>query len=214
MTIVPKNRLDRLEFFEAHLPVWAKNPAAIGLSAAQLDDLTARTIEARSRFDFLESIRLAAEAATSSHHNASDTMYDLGADLIATIKTFAALTDDPGVYAAAQIPSPSPPSPSGPPVKPTRLAATLLSPFGLRLKWRGTTARGAFFNIYRKIGTGGALTLLTSAAGKGFDDTTVPGGADLVTYYIEARRGRHSVMSNPLPIALGPAAIASLTLAA
>jgi len=195
MPTVTNTILGKLSFFEEHLPVWAVDPAAIGLDAAQIASLSILVAAARTDFDAAAAIRNSAMAATEAQNNSINAMYDLGADLIKTIRAYAETTNDPGVYVAAEIPAPSPPTPAGPPEKPTELAVGLLPSGGLHLTWKGTLSQSAYFSVYRKAEAESSFTLLDSPADKFFDDTTIPAGANNVTYYIQARRDSFRVDS-------------------
>jgi hypothetical protein len=195
MTTVTNSILGKLSFFEEHLPVWSVDPAAIGIDAAQIASLALLVTAARTDFDSVAAIRNSAMAATEAQNNSIDAMYDLGADLLKTIRAFAETTNDSSVYVAAEIPAPQPPTPAGPPDKPSELAVELLSGGGLRLTWKGTLSKSAFFSVYRKAEAESSFTLLDSPAEKFFDDTTIPAGANNVTYYIQARRDSFRVDS-------------------
>jgi hypothetical protein len=195
MTTVTNTILGKLSFFEEHLPVWSVNPVAIGLDAAQIASLALLVTAARTDFDAVAAIRNSAAAATEAQNNSIDAMYAQGADLLKTIRAFAETTNDTGVYVAAEIPAPQPPTPAGPPEQPTALAVDLLPGGGLHLTWKGTLSKSAFFSVYRKAEAESSFTLLDSPAAKFFDDTTVPSGANNVTYYIQARRDTFRVDS-------------------
>lgn len=203
MTTVPKTFLGRLEFFEQRLPAWSADPAAIGLSAGEVAQLAARVSMARQRYVELEAIRSAAEAATLSHKIANDAMYDFGSDLVQTIRAFADRSDNPGVYAAALIPPPKDPSPSGPPPRPSDVRFELMPTGSLRLRWKGSVARRAHFCIFRKAPGEHGFTLLDSVTSKTYVDTTIPHGATELTYSIQARRDRHQVSTPPMIVTFG-----------
>ena len=211
MATVDNTYLGRLEFFEARLPVWAKNPAAIGLSTGDLDELALRVAEARARYDSLASLRSRVRAETSAQKDANTAMYDLGIDLVQTIRAFAELTDDDGVYTAAQVPPIRPPSPLPPPPKPSNLSFELLPGGTLRLRWKGTIARGASFAVYRKLEGEAGFTLLDAVAAKSFDDTTIPSGTSEIVYFIQARRDRYRIDSIQTAIRFGALDSASST---
>jgi len=195
MPTVTNTIIGKLSFFEEHLPVWSADPAAIGIDAAQIASLALLVNTARTDFDNAAAIRNSALAATEAQKNSIDAMYQLGADLLKTIRAFAETTNDPGVYVTAEIPAPAPPTPAGPPDKPTELAAGLLPSGGLHLTWKGTLSKSAYFAVYRKAEGESTFTLLDAPADKFFDDTTIPSGANNVTYYIQGRRDTFRVDS-------------------
>jgi hypothetical protein len=211
MATVDNTFLGRIEFFEEHLPVWAKNPAAIGLAATDLDELALRTAEARVRYDSLQSLRNRVLAETAAQKNANADMYDLGIDLVKTVRAFAQTTDDDGVYVAAQIPAPRPASPMPPPPAATNLSVELRSGGALRLRWKGTTARGASFAIFRKLEGEPGFKLLDTVAAKSFDDTNIPVGTGELVYFIQARRSRSRIDSIHTVVRLGAAESLTIT---
>lgn len=208
MTTVPKTFLGRLEFFEQRLPAWEEDPAAIGLLEADVAALRALTESARARYEELEAIRTAAEGATFLQKSANDAMFAAGMGLVGTVKAFARRTGERGVYPAAQVPAPKDPTPTGPPPAAKNLRVRLLPSGALRLAWEGTTARGAFFSIYRGLpgesaeGPGG-MRLLATVAAKHYTDGTIPPGTPEVRYAVEARRAGHGVGGAVLVVPFG-----------
>ncbi len=214
MAVVPSKIADRLAFYEQHLPIWATDPTAIGLNVGQISNLATFVADARAKFDATQDARADARAATTLQTNAMATMSDLGADLIKTIRAYAETTNDPNVYGIAQIPPPAPPTPAGPPDKPTELEARILLPFGIGLTWKGTTAQSAYFGIWRQLPGETAFSMIKTTSEKSFEDRTLPGGIDGVVYYIAAVRDSFEVNSASLTISFGADGTASLTLAA
>jgi hypothetical protein len=214
MPVVPQTIIGRIEFYEQHLPVWALNPTAIGLSAAQVADLTARTIQARADYEAAQAVRNTAKAATMTQNDAVSFMHELGGDLVKTIRAFAETTDDTAVYAAAEIPAPQPPTPPGPPDQPTALDADILLPFGIGLTWKGSTAQSTYFGIWRKLDSEVNPVLIKTTKNKSFDDRTLPDGTNAVDYYIAAYRDDFEVNSATLRIQIGANGATSMTLAA
>jgi hypothetical protein len=214
MPTIPDTYLGKLEFFETHLPIWAVNPVAIGLIATQIVELTARTDQARADFDAQVAQKANAINSTQIQKDSNAFMYDLGADLVKTIRAFAQTTDDPNVYTAASIPPPAPPSPPGPPEMPTNLSASILSPFGLGLEWNASLAKGTFFGIWRRLDSETSATLIKTSKNKSFEDRTLPDGTASVDYYITAYRDDFEVNSAIFTIQIGANGTTSMTLAA
>lgn len=203
MSVIPRTLSEQLDFFEQHLPVWAANPAAIGLTPVQIADLSLLVSEARAAFENAIDARESSRSATMIQSFAFLAMVTLGSDLIKTIKAFAETSGDNSVYGAAQIPPPAAPTPAGPPVEPTHLAANFLSPFGLGLSWKGSVAQGAYFGIWRRLGGETNYTLIATSKTKAYDDTTVPAGTQSVQYYISAHRDEFTVNSSVLALQFG-----------
>jgi hypothetical protein len=214
MPVLPESRSEVVAFFEAHLPIWAVDPVAIGLTALQVSDLTTQTASARAALDSQTAAINVKLAATDSMHTQVDSLRGTGSELIKVIGTFAQLTSDPGVYTAAQIPAPSPPTPAGPPPQPTDLAARVLLPFGIGLDWKGSSAQGAYFAIYRQLPGEAEFVLVSTTKGKSFDDLTLPASVTSASYYIAAIRESFQVNSVSLLVQFGASGMTSMTLAA
>jgi len=214
MATVPDKLADKLAFFEQHLPIWAADPASIGLTAAQVATLTSLVVSARSTFDFAGTQRAASRAATNDQTIAFADMTNLGGDLIKTIRAFAETNDDPNVYSAAQIPPPAPPSPPGPPALPTGLKAKFMTPFGIRLEWKGSISQGTYFAIFRQQSGETTFTNIQTTRDKFYEDLSLTGGIDAVSYYIAAFRDGEQVNSTTLQLQFGPGGMTAMTLAA
>lgn len=208
MSVVPPTRLQQLEFYEAHVPVWQTNATEIGLTTAQVTALGALVTAARTAYNAQQPARNASKAATTSFYEAIDTAHASGAELIATIKAFAGTSNDPTVYTTAQIPPPAAPTPAPPPEQPTNLNATLNTDGSITLRWKGTVAQSAFFSVWRATapGTGGQFTtpaLIGTVADKAFIDGNVPVAVQ-AQYTIRAHRGTAvSVPSDPTIVRIG-----------
>ncbi len=212
MTTVPKTIAGRLQFFEQHLPTWAKDPVAIGLTAPELVSLANATAQARSDYDAVVNIRVTAQALTEAQHISVAEMYDIGSSFIKTIRAFAEKTNDPNVYVLAEIPAPQAPTPAGPPAKPTELEANLLLPFGIKLTWKGTVSQNASFGIYRKLPGESAFSFIETTREKSWEDTSLPAGVASVEYYIAAIRDSFQVNSNGIGLQFGPDGVSTTAL--
>lgn len=205
MSTIPRTHEERIAFFEQRLADWAKNPAAIGLTAAQVAALQARTVEARAAQNALIAARAAAGNATLDRNLASDALFSLGGDLVRTIRAFAQASDDAIVYAEASIRPPKVPSPTGAPPPPTEVAFALLPGGALRISWKGSMARGTTFAVYRAPVGSRAYTLLDTVHAKHFVDRAIPPGTTSLAYAIEARRADHRVRSLDMVVHFGAA---------
>lgn len=199
MALLPQSREQRIQFYEAHLPLWtAAPPAAIGLTAGQLTAINTLVTAARASLTAAETARIAAKDATANFYNKTGSMDALGTDLIKIIRAYAATQNDPNVYVLAGIPAPSSGSPVPPPGTPTNFEANLLQDGTVKLKWTCTNPPGAGGTIYevrRRIGAPSAtnpLTLIATTGSREFTDGTIPpgesGGADGILYQITAVR--------------------------
>lgn len=98
MGVVPQTLIGKIQFYEAHLPVWAKDPTAIGLTAIQLAQLANDTAQARADYDAALAVRNTAKALTQAQKDSASVMATFGEDLIKTIKAFAETTNDSSDY--------------------------------------------------------------------------------------------------------------------
>lgn len=216
MTILPKSREQMIAYLEARLPAWTADPAAIGLSPGQVADLAAVTATGRAALDAqAEAINIKL-AASSTMRTRTDAARDLAGELIKVIRSFAELSANPGVFDAALIPAPSPPTPAGPPDQPTELAAALMRPFGLELRWKGSVAKATYFAVHRRLPGETVFDLIGTTRERRYADTTLPDAASGVHYYIAAIRDGIEVNSSGLIVQLGPGdtAAVSVTMAA
>ncbi len=196
MPVVPESRLGQLEFYEAHLPVWEANAASIGLTAGQLTSFEPLIIAARTNYNAQQPARNAAKAATQAFYDSIDNAHEKGADLIATIKTYASSTGNPAVYTTAQIPPPAPPTPTPPPEQPDDLSGAI-DTFGvITLKWRATpkgASTGVFFFVERKVGSLPTATWTPLGATQDAQFQDAVGEAviagNVIQYRVQARRG-------------------------
>lgn len=187
--VLPRTRLDKIEWFEARLDGWLADPASIGLSAGQVDQLAAEVAAARAAFVEAERARAAAQGATLAFHTRADAMAGDGRGLIAQIKAFAEASDDPGVYTRSHIPPPRGPSPSGPPEPPTGLRGRITSDGAVELTWDGSLARRTFFEVLRKLAGEETWTVLNAVGAKRYLDGSIPPGTSRAQYRVRAKRG-------------------------
>jgi hypothetical protein len=213
-TVLPASREQMINWFNDRAAAWAADPVGIGLTALQVADLAAKIAASDAALSDANVAKISSKDATVVYYSETDDLRSFGADLIKTIKAYAETTNDAGVYAAASVPPPLPPSPAGPPDKPSALEAELLSGGGLHLSWKGTVSKSAYFSVYRKAEGETAFTLLDSPKDKFFDDNTIPAGANSVIYYIQARRDDFRVNSIQYTVSFGAGGTASLTMAA
>ncbi|HED52858.1 MAG TPA: fibronectin type III domain-containing protein [Phycisphaerales bacterium] len=210
MATVPNGINERISFYENHVNIWGPNAAAIGLNPADIASLVTLVQTARAAHTAALAARESAKAATLEQTNALKGMDTLGGDLIKTIRAFAETTQNPDVYATAQIPAPAAPTPMGPPETPTALSATITNAGEVELAWTASRAGGTTFAIERRTQTPGqpfgAWELLGSTPKKEFTDTAVPVGLESAQYRITAdRTGGQSTPTEPVVVLFGSA---------
>jgi hypothetical protein len=190
MSIVPDTNIGKIEFYEAHIPVWTGSPGSVGLLPADCTALQTLIQNARKAYNDQQAAASASKAATTAMHNAVKAMHALGSSDIMKIKSYAEGPGGMDVYAKAQIPPPATPTPVGPPGTPTDFVVTLMQDGSVMLKWKCNNpsgASGTVYNVRRKIGSG-AFEYLDSVGSKMFTDATIPSGSTGVTYEITASR--------------------------
>jgi hypothetical protein len=207
MSELPRTRLARLEYFEARSTLWTANAAAIGLTPAQVTAIKNAAVANRTDFNAAEVARNASKAATTQYYNSGNTMFDLGRDLIKTIKAFAETTNNPNVYALANINPPAPPAPVPAPDAPTDLAGTLDN-FGVAtLTWKATRSgpsSGIFFVVERQRAGEAAFVTLGATSEKSFIDPDPRAASGNVSYRVKAVRGAdESAWAQPIFFAIG-----------
>jgi hypothetical protein len=194
MGIVPDSRLGKIQFYENHLSPWGDNASAIGLTAAAVTSLGGLTTNARKAYDAAESARQAAKAATQAYYNAVRAMHNgpgAGADMIELIRNKAQSTNNPEVYALAEIPAPATPGTLPPPGTPTDFTVGLLQNGAVELKWKCANpagAQGTVYEVKRRSGAAGSFVYAGSSGVRTFVDETLQAGTASVTYQVTAIR--------------------------
>lgn len=206
---LPNGINEKIAFFEQRLVAWNGASSSLGLSAADITNLTTLTTQARANFNAAQGARILAKSATVNQDNSVRALVDLGADLIKTIRAKALTTNNPALYSTAMIPPPATPSTIGAPATPTNLRASLLNTGGIELKWDGSVANATFFSVWRKNAndTTGAFTQIGTTANKFFNDENLPADAALnggALYAVKAQRiGFESDLSEPIAVRFG-----------
>jgi len=196
MSMVPNDRLGKIQFYEAHQPAWAANVIAIGLTVPLVTALDGLIVEARAAYTAAEIARAAAKAATQSYYDKVRAMHSgpgAGSDMIGLIKSKAETTNNPNVYVLAQIPAPANPGITPPPGTPFEFTVGLLQNGALQLKWKCNNparTQGTLYEVKRSIGGGAAapFAFVGATGTRTFTDETIPAGSSPVTYQITALR--------------------------
>lgn len=216
MPIVPKNPADQIEFYTTHLPVWAADPGAIGLTGAITDDLAAKLDAARTAHNQALAIRDAAEAATLRYRESVRALHALGGRAVASIKAHAGITHNIGVYTRAQIDRPRGRGPARPvPGAPSIVSATVDSQGACTIEWaaaRGESvgpSSGSYYEVLRRRAGLGERTsvVIGSAAGLSLRDPDIGPGQNI--YFVRARRGTRTGASSIAVSVNLPSAVAA-----
>lgn len=190
MSVVPRDLVSKIQFYEDHDPVWSSHATQIGTTSTEVAGLATKTAAARAAYAAQQVAQNAAKDATLTLKLAVDAMAITGSDIIKKIRAKAA-TDGDGVYALASLPAPASPTPVGAPGTPSNFKA-LLNPDGsLKLSWKCVNPPGATGTIYslaRRVGATGAFVAIAVTGTKSYTDATLPAGVANVTYQITAAR--------------------------
>lgn len=216
MKLLPSGRLDLLNFVTAHLPVWQAEPAAVGLSDAQVAAMATLLADADAAFAHAKAVREEAQAATLISNTRLAALRDSTAAALASVKSFAGnqrITGGAGaedaVYAGAQIALPLSPAPLPAPgevrsitlnVDGTgRPTITWRAPHPRNARERAASSSGLIYEIHRKRPGESAFSSVTGTSQRTFTDAPLPAGMTL--YMVRARRGRRG-SEGPWSIAL------------
>jgi hypothetical protein len=215
MGVIPDKKNEQIVFAEQHVPKWAVAPTGVGLTAAMCTAMATAATNARKSHDDALAARLAAKAATVQADNDLAALYQLVTEAVKTIRLYAESTNNPNVYAKAEIPPPAAPVPAQPPTQPVELSAALRPTGALAIQWRCAAASAGLdastsnvlYTVRRRVGNAGAWTLVGTAkpsrAGKRgfttFTDDTLPPSPQGLQYLVQGVRSRGSAGGLPGP---------------
>lgn len=192
MSTYPRDRAEFLKWCEAHVQVWQTNAANIGLTAAQTLAFKNLVAALRTLATAQQVAKDAAKAATLANSEGDSETRQLTSDLVRSIRAFATNSDNPNVYALAQIPAPSTGQPVAPPGQPSDFKVELNSDGSITLKWKAKHPEGSSNVVYfvqRKLISEDAFRLIGGSGEKSYQDDTLPVGIDGASYIITAQRG-------------------------
>lgn len=207
MSIVPETRSGKVEFYQVHAPVWAEDPASIGLTAEDVAELQERVDEAQAALIEHQRAQEAARAATQRYHHAVRRMHSgggipdgsptvggvCGTALLKRIKAYAQITGDAGVYVRAQIGEPRKtgrPGSAGAPGKPYGFEVALTQMGWLELTWKCDNPDGTVGTVYQVMRAleDGPSVPRAMVGEKRLLDETVPPGTRVIRYEVTAMR--------------------------
>jgi hypothetical protein len=198
--VVPTTRDELIAFYKQHQPVWASMPESVGLTSGQVLELANRLNV--TDFALTEAIdaRTVSRTKTQTLDTAVTDLRSYGSSLMSMIRGFAESTGDPAaVFAKAQIPPPAKPTPAGPPLPPSELAADPNATGTITLRWKGTLASGQVFRIERSV-DGGAWVSRGTYNIKTWLDDAVPMNSNVIQYRVFGQRGLVSSTTAPVAI--------------
>jgi hypothetical protein len=192
MSTYPRDKAAFLTWCEAHVQIWQSNAANIGLTSAQATAFKNLVNAQRTLATAQQEAKDAALAATLLANEGDSETRQLTSDLVRSIRAFAINSDNPNVYALAQIPAPSTGQPIAPPGQPTDFKVELNSDGSVTLKWKAKHPEGSTNVIYfvqRKLITEDAFRLVGASGERSYQDDSLPIGIDCATYIITSQRG-------------------------
>lgn len=202
MSVLPEKKEELIQFVESHVKVWENAPTAIGLTAAQVSQLSGLANTARASYVTALEARDAAKSATQTSNTDVTAMRTRAADLIRQIKAYAELQASPNsVLSLAQIPAPAPPSPAPAPGRPEDFGVTLDTNGAVQLSWsceNAAATEGTFFTVSRRLPGEATFRQIGGTAGitrenrrASFTDGAVPSSAaaDGASYIVQGFKG-------------------------
>jgi len=205
MPVQPDRKLEQINFALGHAPVWTTEPAAIGLTPAQALSVKTTAMAAQAAYTAALAARQASKAATVRADNDLSDMRTAVAEALKSIRLYAESTNNPDVYAAAQIPPPAAPTPALPPTRPENVSFTIEPTGALTLSWSNAATTAGFdastqnviYTVRRRTTGMAAFSIVGAvpAARSGrrgltsFTDDTLPRGAAGIQYLVVPQRG-------------------------
>ncbi|HYE62940.1 MAG TPA: hypothetical protein VD997_13170 [Phycisphaerales bacterium] len=193
--IIPASKTEMVNFVRDHLNALKANAVALGLTTALTTQLETQLDKTETDEDAMNTARLASRAATGTFDVSCTTLRAIMQQCIDRIRIQAESTANPNLWNVAMLPAPQPPTPAGEPTPGEDVVADPNADGTVTIKWKGSTAHGQFFTVWRRVGDNGAWSQIGSIAGRvrSFVDGGVPspvttGGASLF-YMVRGQRG-------------------------
>lgn len=191
MGLIPDTKVGKITFYEEKVPVWELHASAIGTTAGAVTSLEGKTEAARAAWVAAQNAKAIAKAATTTLNAAIAAMMTEGASIIKQIRAKGEITPGDTVYALAQIPPPTIPSPVGPPGTPSDLKVELKPDGSVALGWRCSNPEGSvgtLYHLYRSVGTPNNYSFIGGTGSRSFVDNTAPSDSPILYYKIQAVR--------------------------
>ncbi len=190
MSVIPKKKVERIEFCEDHVEPWTANAVAIGTNALVVATFASKTEAARTAYESFRAAQDAAGSAAIDYNVALAAMTDAASDIIKLVRAKAATGGDP-IYALAALPVPATPSPRPAPGTPYEFAAGLDGDGSVLFLWKCTNptgTAGTMYEVCRQVGGVGEFALLGVTGERQFLDMTIPVGTTRITYKVRGVR--------------------------
>ncbi len=205
-----------LAWAQTHAPVFVDNDSLIGLTEPQALSFQTAYNNAATAVQQQDAAISAAKAATTNANEKVGILRRSATLTTRMIRTFAENTNNPNVYAIAQIPPPADPGVAPPPAKPIDLSVELNNSSGaLVLRWKASNpvgTSGTSYLVKRKLPTQSAFIFLGITGEKKFVDESFTAGPDSVQYIVQGHRaGSEGPESNVFTVNFGKAPGGGLT---
>ena len=190
-SIVPESRAEAIAFLQARIAAWTANAAEIGISVEQATSLSGLILAAADAQTTQIDLTNQKEAATTAFHASADAMRDAAVALVGTIKSYAKYTNDPSVYALAQLPPPADREPTPAPGVPFEPTIRLLGGGGVEIGFKSVNPGNVFgvtYEVYRQLDGQGEFTYVLTSGERKFVDQGLPPGTSVANYLVRGRR--------------------------
>lgn len=214
--IPPQPKIDQIEWFETHIDAWLATPTAFGITQPIAEEVKNKTSAARAAYEAAVMAKQASKNAVNAQDEAVRAMLEVGRDTVNIMKSFIENSGNTALWGEAGLEPDAPRGTAPDPTSPFDLSAGLDSEGNVILRWKAAQPRGVFGVIYsvRRSLEGGPFTLLDSVGEKEFVDDGITTGTMLVSYTVQAKRGRQvSPLSTALTIRFGHAAGGGMSIA-
>jgi hypothetical protein len=203
-----------ITFYSQRQAGWNTNATAIGISTSEVTALGTLISSAQTALSAQIASKQVAKDDTVTLHDSARALSAAGADLIRKIKAKAGQTGGDSVYALAQIPPPSTPSPVGPPGTPYQLKVELIPGGALTLTWKCDNpvgSQGTLYQIGRKVNGATEFDYVGGVGTRKFTDTTLPAGTNQVIYQIQGVRTTALGVAQEFIVSIGSGANGVMT---
>ncbi|MEQ8315877.1 MAG: hypothetical protein RIE77_08370 [Phycisphaerales bacterium] len=200
---LPRNPTDALDWIRARAQRWIDHAGEIGLSEAFAQEIRDLAEESRIKRREADEAASRAKAATLAWRISIRHAMDRTRAAIGAIKTHAAVTQDPGVYALAGLSPRDKPGDAGPPEAPSSPRFVVRPGGAVEISWDGGGPQGTFYVVKRALPGEQQYTIMGTTTSRRFTDETLHVGVGRVHYAIDAQHGRHLVRGDVLPVQLG-----------
>lgn len=180
------------------------NAAELNLTEDEATAIKNAAGAARTRFAAANIAKNAAKSATLTQSIAVSDMKSLLSSAIKKIRLYAETTNNPGVYALADIPAPAAPTPAPNPVQPSNIGVSIVPGGALKIIFKAVNPGNGgpvSYLVSRRLMGETAFTQIGSTGTsrrpgeglprgfKSFTDSTLPAGANNFQYQIIGQRG-------------------------